>query len=112
MTKIFKTKTVIRKIFLNILPSFLLSIFLIFAFPTISTASSINISSTLNSNMLFATLKYEQKEPTTLANPVTDPNFNVMRNKELGKSFAIPLVVGVLIIAISAPLVTWWYFSK
>ena len=61
---------------------------------------------------VIAALKYEVKEPTSLENPVTDPNFNVMRNKELGKSKAIPLVVGILILAIAAPIATWMYFSN
>ncbi len=74
------------------------------------------IKSKFNFNNLFshniATLNYETKESTSLTDPITDPNFNVMRNKEIGKSFAIPLVVGILLLAIAAPLVTWWYFSK
>ena len=68
-----------------------------------------------NSNLIqkdFATLNYEVKETTSLEDPITDPNFNVMRKKELGKAKAIPLVVGVLILAIAAPLATWYYFSK
>ena len=67
--------------------------------------------STLIPNQL-ATLNYEVKESTSLTDPITDPNFNVMRTKELGKSRAIPLVVGVLILAIVAPLATWYFFSK
>ena len=67
----------------------------------------------LHSNSIpFAALKYEIKESTSLTAPITDPNFNVMRKKELGRSMAIPLVIGVLIIAIVAPLATWWFFSK
>ena len=64
------------------------------------------------SSPIFAELKYEIKESTSLTDPITDPNFNVMRTKELGKATAIPLVLGVLILAIAAPLATWWYFSK
>ena len=58
------------------------------------------------------TLNYESKNPSSLENPVIDPNFNVMRKKEMGKSFAIPLVVGTLLLAVIAPLATWWYFSR
>ncbi len=99
----------------NILKVFLPIIFIIFLiFP--GPAYSLE-EHTSNMTMVFdtdfiATLKYEAKDPTTLQNPVTDPNFNVMRNKELGRSRAIPLVVGVLIIAIIAPIATWMYFSK
>ncbi len=76
------------------------------------------ISSTVYSNQFhstsipFAALKYEIKETTSLTDPITDPNFNVMRKKELGKALAIPLVLGVLLLAIAAPLATWWFFSK
>ena len=81
-----------------------------------SPASAIDSSrdiriDTLQTNVIAA-LKYEVKEPTSLENPVTDPNFNVMRNKELGKSRAIPLVIGILVIAIVAPIATWMYFSN
>ncbi|WP_269622923.1 hypothetical protein [Prochlorococcus marinus] len=58
------------------------------------------------------TLNYEAKDPTTLNNPVIDPNFNVMRKKELNKGLAIPLVVGILLLAVAAPLGAWWFFSK
>ena len=76
----------------------------------LDTSTDLSIQ-TLKTNVI-AVMKYEVKEPTSLENPVTDPNFNVMRNKELGKSRAIPLVVGVLIIAIVAPIATWMYFSN
>ena len=69
----------------------------------------------LSSNIIiqnFATLDYEAKENTTLQQPITDPNFNVMRNQELGKSKAIPLVVGILLIAIITPIATWYYFNN
>ncbi len=74
-----------------------------------------NISTNTNffdTNPIVMTLDYEVKESTSLSDPITDPNFNVMRNKEIGRTLAIPLVVGTLVIAIAAPLVTWWYFSK
>ncbi|WP_206537150.1 hypothetical protein [Prochlorococcus sp. MIT 0603] len=74
---------------------------------------TIKMISPLNHNLtLLADLNYETKETTSLSDPITDPNFNVMRNNELGRSLAIPLVLGVLIIAIITPLVTWWYFSR
>ena len=74
-----------------------------------------NPAAVLSSNIIiqnFATLDYEAKENTTLQQPITDPNFNVMRNQELGKSKAIPLVVGILLIAIIAPIATWYYFNN
>ncbi len=82
------------------------------AIPANATDNTLMFSShTLNPTTL-AVANYEVKESTSLTDPVTDPNFNVMRKKELGKAFAIPLVAGILLIAIAAPLATWWYFSK
>ncbi len=90
-------------------------VFIIFLFiqdPTYAFDQSMNYRITSSNTNILASLKYEAKEPTSLENPVTDPNFNVMRNKEIGKSKAIPLVVGVLIVAIAAPIATWMYFSN
>ena len=61
---------------------------------------------------IVAELKYEVKEKTSLENPVIDPNFNVMRNKDMNSIQAIILVGGILIIAVAAPIAAWWYFSK
>ena len=76
----------------------------------LDTSGDITIQN-LHTN-LIAALKYEVKEPTSLENPVTDPNFNVMRNKEIGKSRAIPLVVGILIIAIVILMIDQDVFFK
>ena len=60
----------------------------------------------------LATLNYEAKESSSLVSPITDPNFNVMRNNDMNQLQALILVAGILIVAVIAPLVTWWYFSK
>ncbi len=60
----------------------------------------------------FASLNYEVKESTSLDNPVVDPNFNTLRNKDMNKIQAIILVGGIILIATLAPLITWWYFSR
>ena len=95
---------------------------LIITFSLISTIIIVNPVSALSnssqyvhpkiSTNYFAAMDYEVKEKTTLEDPIIDPNFNVMRNQELGKSKAIPLVVGVLILAIIAPIATWYYFKN
>ncbi len=102
---------IIKNIF-NILLPILFSTLLLFQNPALALEHSSDFRLTLSDSTLIAALKYEAKEPTSLENPVTDPNFNVMRKKELGKTKAIPLVVGVLIIAIAAPIATWMYFSN
>jgi len=95
---------------------FCISLSLMACFVLAKPSSAISATTRFNqfhSNSIpFAALKYEIKESTSLTAPITDPNFNVMRKKELGRSMAIPLVIGVLIIAIVAPLATWWFFSK
>ncbi len=61
---------------------------------------------------LVAELPYEVKENTSLENPVVDPNFNQMRNEDMGSIQASIIVVGVLLIATIVPVVTWLYFSR
>ena len=85
---------------------------LVLAKPTSAISATTRFNQFHSNSIPFAALKYEIKESTSLTDPITDPNFNVMRKKELGRSMAIPLVIGVLIIAIVAPLATWWFFSK
>ena len=55
---------------------------------------------------------YEKSQPSSIDNPVVDPNFNVMRSKDTESSTAIYIVIGLLIAATIIPLATWWYFSK
>ena len=55
---------------------------------------------------------YEKSQPSSIDNPVVDPNFNVMRSSDTESSTAIYIVIGLLIAATIIPLATWWYFSK
>ena len=57
-------------------------------------------------------INYEKSQPSSIDNPVVDPNFNVMRSQDTESSTAIYIVVGLLIAATIIPLATWWYFSK
>ena len=54
---------------------------------------------------------YEKSQPSSIDNPVVDPNFNVMRSNDTDSSTAIYIVIGLLIAATIIPLATWWYFS-
>ena len=80
-----------------------------------STAFAESIS---NINKLFVVtqqktiINYEKSQPSSIDNPVVDPNFNVMRSKDAESSTATYIVVGLLIAATIIPLATWWYFSK
>ena len=71
-----------------------------------------------NINSLFVVtqqktiINYEKSQPSSIDNPVVDPNFNVMRSKDAESSTATYIVVGLLIAATIIPLATWWYFSK
>ena len=58
------------------------------------------------------TINYEKSQPSSIDNPVVDPNFNTMRSKDTESSTAIYIVIGLLIAATIIPLATWWYFSK
>ena len=57
-------------------------------------------------------INYEKSQPSSIDNPVVDPNFNTMRSKDTESSTAIYIVLGLLIAATIIPLATWWYFSK
>ena len=57
-------------------------------------------------------VNYEKSQPSSIDNPVVDPNFNVMRSNDTESSTAIYIVIGLLIAATIIPLATWWYFSK
>ena len=102
-------KLIINKYILS-----LILIGLIFVFIP-STTYAKEISSI---NQLFVTaqqktiINYEKSQPSSIDNPVVDPNFNTMRAKDTESSTATYIVIGLLIAATIIPLATWWYFSK
>ena len=57
-------------------------------------------------------INYEKSQPSSIDNPVVDPNFNTMRAEDAETSTATYIVIGLLIAATIIPLATWWYFSK
>ena len=57
-------------------------------------------------------INYEKSQPSSIDNPVVDPNFNSMREQDAESSTATYIVVGLLVAATIIPLATWWYFSK
>ena len=71
-----------------------------------------------NTNRVFVVaqqkniINYEKSQPSSIDNPVVDPNFNTMRSKDTESSTATYIVIGLLIAATIIPLATWWYFSK
>ena len=81
--------------------------------PTTTYAEGIN-----NINRIFLVsqqktiINYEKSQPSSIDNPVVDPNFNVMRSNDTENSTATYIVIGLLIAATIIPLATWWYFSK
>ena len=80
-----------------------------------STTYAVSVS-TLNTffavNQQKTTINYEKSQPSSIDNPVVDPNFNVMRSSDTESSTATYIVIGLLIAATIIPLATWWYFSK
>ena len=57
-------------------------------------------------------INYEKSQPSSIYNPVVDPNFNNMISNDTESSTATYIVIGLLIAATIIPLATWWYFSK
>ena len=101
----------------HFLNKYFLSIFLIcylfLLIPESSYAKGIN-----NLNDIFVVtqqktiINYEKSQPSSIDNPVVDPNFNTMRSEDTESSTATYIVIGLLIAATIIPLATWWYFSK
>ena len=93
--------------------SLCLIFFLVLAIPI--QANAIKVSN-LNNIFVLAQQKtiinYEKSQPSSIDNPVVDPNFNVMRASDTESSTATYIVIGLLIAATIIPLATWWYFSK
>ena len=93
--------------------SFIVTGLIFFLTPSITYAN--NVSSISN---FFAVIQqkaisnYEKSQPSSIDNPVVDPNFNTMRSNDTENSTATYIVVGLLIAATIIPLATWWYFSK
>ena len=78
--------------------------------PTTSYAAGLeNIN---NINTLFFGIQqnnitnYEKSQPSSIDNPVVDPNFNVMRSNDTESSTATYIVIGLLIAATIIPLAT------
>ena len=93
--------------------SFIITGLILLLIPTSTYAEGI---SNLNSIFVVAQQKtvinYEKSQPSSIDNPVVDPNFNVMRSNDTESSTATYIVIGLLIAATIIPLATWWYFSK
>ncbi len=83
-----------------------------------STTYAVGVEDVSNINRLFVVtqqkniINYEKSQPSSIDNPVVDPNFNVMRSKDTENSTASYIIIGLLIAATIIPLATWWYFSK
>ena len=92
--------------------------FLILGLTFIIIPSSTYAEGISNINGLFVgtqqktIINYEKSQPSSIDNPVVDPNFNVMRSNDTESSTATYIVIGLLIAATIIPLATWWYFSK
>ena len=108
-------KTVKMKLNINkYLLSFFVSGLIFILMPSITYAEGVK-----SINRIFGVtpqkttiINYEKSQPSSIDNPVVDPNFNVMRSKDTESSTATYIVIGLLIAATIIPLATWWYFSK
>ena len=88
--------------------------FLIFALPISTYAENFNnIGDLFIVGQQKTIINYEKSQPSSIDNPVVDPNFNSMRDVDAeSSSTSIYIVVGLLVAATLIPLATWWYFSK
>ena len=93
--------------------SFIIPVLIFILTPSTTYAESIsNLNTFFAVNQQKTTISYEKSQPSSIDNPVVDPNFNVMRSNDTESSTATYIVIGLLIAATIIPLATWWYFSK
>ena len=93
--------------------SFIVTGLILILTPTYTYAEGIsNINKIFIVTQQKTTINYEKSQPSSIDNPVVDPNFNVMRSSDTESSTATYIVIGLLIAATIIPLATWWYFSK
>ena len=93
--------------------SFILTGLLFIFIPTTAYAESVsNLERIFIVTQQKNIINYEKSQPSSIDNPVVDPNFNVMRSQDGANSTATYIVVGLLVAATIIPLATWWYFSK
>ena len=93
--------------------SFITTGLLLIVIPSNTYAKEIsNVNEFFAVNQQKNIINYEKSQPSSIDNPVVDPNFNTMRSKDTESSTATYIVIGLLIAATIIPLATWWYFSK
>ena len=101
------------QIFNKYLFSFLVTGLIFILTPSHSYAEGLsNINKIFVVTQQKTNINYEKSQPSSIDNPVVDPNFNTMRSKDTESSTATYIVIGLLIAATIIPLATWWYFSK
>ena len=93
--------------------SFIVAGLIFLLIPSTTNAEDVNsINRIFGVTQQKTIINYEKSQPSSIDNPVVDPNFNVMRSKDTNSSTATYIVIGLLIAATIIPLATWWYFSK
>ena len=102
-----------KKYFLKTFFSLLMFVFLFIALPIRTYADTFNnVGNLFLVSQQKSIINYEKSQPSSIDNPVVDPNFNSMRAQDAESSTATYIVVGLLVAATKIPLATWWYFSK
>ena len=93
--------------------SFLVTGLIFILIPSSTYAEGVsNINQLFGATQQKTIINYEKSQPSSIDNPVIDPNFNTMRSSDTESSTATYIVIGLLIAATIIPLATWWYFSK
>ena len=93
--------------------SFIITGLIFILIPSTTYANEINnINKYFGITQQKTVINYEKSQPSSIDNPVVDPNFNTMRSKDTESSTATYIVLGLLIAATIIPLATRRYFSK
>ena len=93
--------------------SFIITGFIFILLPSNTYANEISsINKYFGITQQKTIINYEKSQPSSIDNPVVDPNFKTMRSNDTESSTATYIVIGLLVAATIIPLATWWYFSK
>ena len=87
--------------------SFIVAGLIFILIPLTTNAEAIdNINTFFAASQQKTIINYEKSQPSSIDNPVVDPNFNVMRSEDTSRSTATYIVIGLLIAATIIPLAT------
>ena len=102
-----------KKLTSFLIATLLIPLSVLVTYPQITNAAQIS-----SANYTFIAVgnreqtNFEKSQPSSIENQVSDPNFNVMRNRDSNNSSAAFIVVGLLVVAALIPIATKSLFGN